>query len=228
MMNVLEAQRLTDKDLIEAVVSQFYFLDYGFVSKVNADKTVNVVHAIKPMTTDGETLPEIVSENLEVLFVSAGALSIAFTVTPGDKVLMLGLKNPISKVSDVEQSAEQTSRLHYTRECLKVLPLCIFNEESKVRIYEEDGKLQIATESTLELNGTNKGGLVIGPELKTQLGYLTARVDALYSALENSPTGSSDGGATYKAAIVSTLQAVVNKEDFSNIENDKILQGDGQ
>ena len=56
---------------------------------------------------------------------------------------------------------------------------------------------------------------------------LTARVDALYSALQNSPTAAQDGGATYKAAVALALSLVTQKEDFSNIESDKVKHGTG-
>lgn len=228
MTDILEAQRLTEKDLIEAVVSQFFFLDYGYISKVNANKTVNVVHAVKPMTTEGESLSEMETEDLEVLTISTGAISISCNVAPGDKVLLVGLKNPIKKVADADHAIEQTSRLHYTRECLKVIPLCVFNDEAKVSISEEEGSLKLKSDKTLQLNGSSKGGLVIGPELKSQLAILSARVDALYTALTTSATGSMDGGATYKSGISAILSAITQHEDFSQIENPKITHGDGE
>ena len=52
-------------------------------------------------------------------------------------------------------------------------------------------------------------------------------MDAVYDALQNSTVTAMDGGAAYKAAIATTLAAVVQKEDFSKIESDKVKHGTG-
>lgn len=46
-------------------------------------------------------------------------------------------------------------------------------------------------------------------------------------ALKVSPTAKMDGGETYKAGIAAALSGVIQKEDFSNIESDKVLHGKG-
>lgn len=74
------------------------------------------------------------------------------------------------------------------------------------------------------LNGGDNGGLTITPELVTQLGKLSARVDGIISAI-NSGTpapGAADGGAALHTSIKLSLQSIVDNEDFSNIENEKI------
>lgn len=72
------------------------------------------------------------------------------------------------------------------------------------------------------LNGDGNGGLTITPELKTQLDKLTARVDAIAGVLT---TGANGGGTVAFAGMTQPdyVQAMANKEDFSNIENDKIV-----
>ena len=59
-------------------------------------------------------------------------------------MLLLGLKDYIPKVKDVASASETTVYNHYTRECLKALPLCVFNDQAKVIIKVESGKLTIA------------------------------------------------------------------------------------
>lgn len=65
------------------------------------------------------------------------------------------------------------------------------------------------------------------PELKKQLNFLTQRVDTIINALQNAPTAVQDGGAAYKAGIAAILATIVNKENFSNIESDKVKHGKG-
>ncbi|MAX81753.1 MAG: hypothetical protein CL843_16445 [Crocinitomicaceae bacterium] len=83
----------------------------------------------------------------------------------------------------------------------------------------------VEVSDTVKLNGDSFGGVVKWPDAVQQLNILTARVDALYNALQNSSTAAQDGGATYKEAIVTILSAVTQKESFSNLENTKVKHG---
>jgi phage gp45-like len=85
----------------------------------------------------------------------------------------------------------------------------------------------IGENGNIELFGTDAGGVVKAKELKTQLDKLTARVDGIMDALKNSATAAQDGGATYKGQIVAMLATLVDKENFSNIESEKVLHGTG-
>jgi len=101
-------------------------------------------------------------------------------------------------------------------------------EEGDAALYTENGGRIIARENgTVELFGTDAGGVVKAAELKTQLDKLTARVDGIIDALKNSATAAQDGGATYKGQIVALLATLVDKEDFSNLESEKVLHGTG-
>ena len=101
-------------------------------------------------------------------------------------------------------------------------------EDGDAAIYSSGGSLVVCRkDGTVEVNGTQNGGAVKAAELKKQLSVLTARVDALYNALKNSPTAAQDGGAAYKGAITAALSAVSQKEDFSGIESDKVKHGTG-
>lgn len=95
-------------------------------------------------------------------------------------------------------------------------------------IYTSGGSLVVCRkDGSVELNGKQNGGVIVAGELKSQLSLLTARVDALYNALKNSPVVAQDGGSAYKAAISTALEAVKQKEDFSNIESGKVKHGTG-
>jgi phage gp45-like len=101
-------------------------------------------------------------------------------------------------------------------------------KEGDTALYTQKGGWIIARDDgALELYGTDAGGVVKAAELKSQLNKLTARVDGIINALKNSQTAAQDGGAAYKAQIAAALAALVDKEDFSNLESDKVLHGTG-
>jgi hypothetical protein len=72
------------------------------------------------------------------------------------------------------------------------------------------------------IDGGEHGGLTITPELKTQLGVMSGRIDGIIAAIKTGVPVAGDGGASLKATIVAALDAMVRKEDFSKIENGKI------
>ena len=124
--------RFTDRDLIEAILGNFFIVDYGIIKAVNADKTINVLHAKQQKMMNGETLPEMETKNIEVLTFSGTGFSVTWDIQKGDKVLLLGLKTPVAKTGDITSPEETKSYLHYSRETLKALPMCIFNNKAKV------------------------------------------------------------------------------------------------
>lgn len=68
-------------------------------------------------------------------------------------------------------------------------------------------------------NDGDNGGLTITPELKDQLDKLTKRVDDIIDAIKNGVPVVHDGGAALLASQTVLLDLIVDKEDFSNIEN---------
>ena len=145
--SIFLSEKYTDRDLIESVLQSFYIVDYGYIKTVNQDKTIDVIHAKKLKTYSGETLQQTESKKIEVLTLSGSGFSIQFDYKKGDKVLLLGLKDFIPKAKDVTSATETTNYLHYTRETMKALPLCVFNDKAKVVIKIENGKLTIANSS---------------------------------------------------------------------------------
>lgn len=145
--NIAVAQSYTERTLIESILSSFYIIDYGFITKVNPDKTINVTHAKRLKTLKGESLKATSTENVEVLTLAGAGFSITFDYKKGDKVLLLGFKDYVPKTKDVTQATETTDYIHYTRECLKAIPLCVFNSDAKMQIKVENGKLTIGNGS---------------------------------------------------------------------------------
>jgi phage gp45-like len=101
-------------------------------------------------------------------------------------------------------------------------------EEGDAALYTESGGWVVARDDgTVELCGKGEGGIVKARELESQLNKLSRRVDGIMNALKNSQTGSQDGGATYKTQIAAALAALSDKENFSNLESEKVMHGTG-
>ena len=145
--SVFYNEKNTEKTLIESILSSFYIIDYGYIKTVNADETIDVVHAKKLKLINGKELNQTVTKSIEVLTLCGSGFSFKFDYKKGDKVMLLGLKDYIKRVDEVTSATETTTYLHYSRETLKALPLCVFSDKAKVQISVEDGKLTIANSS---------------------------------------------------------------------------------
>jgi len=82
-----------------------------------------------------------------------------------------------------------------------------------------------STVETVTIRGEQHGGVVIAPELKSQLDKMTARIDGIIDALKNGVTIPNDGGASYKSTIGVSLDAITDVESFDEIENDNVKHG---
>jgi hypothetical protein len=163
MMTNAQATGLSDRDLITSLLNSFFIVDYGYINKVNADKTINVTHSAKPVLLDGTELPETTTDNVEVLTVSGTGFSINWDYKAGDKVLLLGLKDYVPKVKNVTTAEVPQSFLHYNRETIKAIPLCIFNSDAMVKLEIESGKLTVTSQHTKLTGGQVEIGGTVAP-----------------------------------------------------------------
>jgi hypothetical protein len=78
---------------------------------------------------------------------------------------------------------------------------------------------------TVQIRGEQHGGVVIAPELQTQLERMTARIDAIGDALKNTAPDSATG--TFKTSLTPgiTAFAALPSEDFKNIQNENVKHG---
>lgn len=148
---VFENFNLTERSLIESIISSFFIIDYGFIKNVNPDKTIDVTHAKQLKNYNGVSLPATVTTGIEVLTLCGAGFSINFDYKKGDKVLLLGLKDFIKRVEDVTSATETTAYMHYSRETIKAIPLCVFSDEAKVTIAIEEGDMAIKTEGKVTI-----------------------------------------------------------------------------
>jgi hypothetical protein len=98
-----------------------------------------------------------------------------------------------------------------------------FGEVDKAALKIGDTSIE-ATAGGIVVNGGENGGLAITPELVAQLEKMSARIDGIIDAISNGVPVPQDGGAALQASIKVSLAAIVDKEDFSNVENKKIKQ----
>lgn len=108
-------------------------------------------------------------------------------------------------------------------------------EDNVVSIVTEKGSVNMSGDTlkldidgtTLEMDGDKSvwnGGsetTANATELKKQLTTMSARIDGIINAIKSSAVAPQDGGATYKSNM-STIVSALQKEDFSNMIDDKI------
>ena len=215
--SIFYGQRYTDQTLIESILASHYILDYGFIKNVNPDKTVDVTHAKRLKTLDGQSLPATVTTKVEVLTISGGGFAFNFDYKKGDKVLLLGLKNYVPKVEEVTSASETTSYMHYSRETLKAIPMCVFSDEAKVKVEVEEGTMKVTTQKKIELNGNTKQ-FVTWAELNNALQQLWTAIQAhTHPAQVNTGTGTGTAAASVDLSTV-TL-------DISAAKTEKVVTG---
>lgn len=114
-----------------------------------------------------------------------------------------------------------------------LLPICSTDGAPELKdgdavLWSKDGGFVIVrSDKTVELNGTDFGGLIKIEELKKELAKMTARIDGIINAVKTAAVSPQDGGATFKSNMIASLEMLVNKENFSQIENKKVLHGQG-
>lgn len=140
--SILSRLGVTERDLIESIIAEHFFADYGFVSAVSGGK-VDVRHAILPSVV-GKQLGETVSKSVELLFPSVAGFSLQFPVRVGDGVLLIGLRHYLNST---EAQVPQTTdvNLSYTQETLKAIPLGAINGSAGVVVeVSDDGVITLA------------------------------------------------------------------------------------
>ena len=204
MQSTLQATSLSEKDLITNILNNFFIVDYGYINKVNADKTVNVTHAAKPVLIDGTELGETTTDNVEVLTISGAGFAINWDYKAKDKVLLLGLKDYVPKVDDVSKAEVPSAFIHYDRATIKAIPLCIFSDDAKVKIDIKDGTLKLDTEKKIELNGNSKQ-FVTYQELDNALQQLWAKIKAHTHPVSTTGSATAQSGTAATSIDLSTV-----------------------
>lgn len=216
-------QSFTDRDVIEAVVSSFFIVDYGVITKVNADETVNVTHAKIQELTDGTKLPALETKNLEVLTLATAGFSVKPDVKAGDKVLLLGLKDYVPSVKDVDGAKDQEAYMHYKRDGMKVLPLCVFNADAKVKLEIEDGTLKTTASENIQLKGKkielngNSKNFVTYTELDNALQQLWTSIQGHTHPVSTTGSAAAQTGTAATSLDLATVTLDISAAKTANI-----------
>ncbi|MGL4908769.1 MAG: hypothetical protein ACRC9X_05230 [Bacteroidales bacterium] len=80
----------------------------------------------------------------------------------------------------------------------------------------------IIKDGIVEINEGGNGGIVIAEKLVKQLEKATARIDGIIDAINNAVPIPMDGGAGLQTTMKLSLAALVDKESYADIENDKV------
>jgi hypothetical protein len=184
--------QVSDFAYFKALIFDNMFLDYGVVTKVTGNATVDVIHAAIEVLLDGTELPATKSKDVEVLWPASSGFSMQNDIQIGDKVLLLGLKSYVPAVADVDSAKVPKSFDHYNRATLKAIPLCSYKSDAACRIKSSAGKTTMDA-GAFEFNGNTKS-FVTHAELNTALQAYKGQIDtyliALYALLGTPYPGS--------------------------------------
>lgn len=82
--------------------------------------------------------------------------------------------------------------------------------------------IKVSEVETITVNGGKLGGLIKIEKLKENLGKITKRIDGIIDAIKSGVPVAQDGGTALQKSIVASLESLTDKEDFSDIEDEKI------
>ena len=174
---LLDQMQRTDRDFVLDQIEDKFFSDYGIISAVNSDGTINVKHAIIRTLKAGGNLGVTETKNVEVMWPSMGQFSIKADLAIGDKVWLVGMKHYLPTL-DISAPKEQTVYYSYTRETLKAVPVALFDDSAKVTIVAKDGKLSVTASNGVEVDA--KAGTV---KIKNAAQSLKTLLDTLIDDL---------------------------------------------
>ncbi len=208
---VLDSISLSTRDVVLSIIASRFIVDYGVVSSINSDKTVNVDHSgiyTPKYPPDGYTYPKITTNNIEVLYPSSANFSINFALQAGDPVLLLGLKDTVPSTRSATPIAGNPAKEfhHYDRSNLKAIPLAYSDTNAQVQMNIKNNLIQLKNTAqsfstlidslvnlTKTMTATGTGAVVGGgggtctitttvdASFQTQLASLKSQFDQLFT-----------------------------------------------
>lgn len=154
---LLDQMQRTTRDFVLDLIEDKFISDYGIISAVNGDGTIDVKHAIIRTLKAGGDLGITETKNIEVMWPSVGQLSIKADLAIGDKVWLVGMKHYLPTLN-ITAPTEQTVYYSYTRETMKAVPVALFDGTAKVTITAKDGKLSLSASNGVAVDA--KAGTV--------------------------------------------------------------------
>lgn len=214
-LNIFDFLKISPRQVIDSVIADAFFADYGIVTAVHNKTTVDVQHAVLSVTRPGITAPAIVLDALvttgvEILWTSMGGLSITGTVKVGDLVLLVGLRDLLPSTKGVVAPAQPPEFWHYSQQTLKAIPLSGVTT-TDVQFGEDSGKafLRNASASLFTLLDTLEAALQTFMGASSQASITTGGSSsaALASALVALMVTFTSATATMRTDLAKLLEA---------------------
>jgi len=206
---IFNKQNTTERAEIEDSIEDKYIIDYGVIKAMRGTTACDVTHAIQRVMTDGTYYPPTVTENVEILWPSAGQISFKCDLVAGDKVLLVGMKHYLSSVGQ-DMPKEQQVFNAYNQETLRAIPLGLFNSSSKIQISVSGGNLSIAF-------STGNMTIDLGPSgtlaIKNEVASLKTVLDSLISNLITGFATPAASGSPIWAGASASLSPVKSQLD---------------
>ncbi len=185
-------------DTVRQSLNASFIVDYGIVTAVNEDGTVDVVHAVQGQYINGEAMAKTNTRYIEVIFPGSAGMAITWPIAVGDGVLLLGLKNFIPTTTDIEAPVAPPNEFpHYNQDTLKAIPLQNISAPSFTIAVDEDSLGQI--------KNTAKS-------LFTILDNVDASIQTFSSATSQSAL---TAGAATSASLAAALNLLLNAMNVS-------------
>ena len=209
------------------------YINIGVITQVHSENYVDV--ALYYTNSSGK---KSIIQAVRLLHIGTTKCKINIKPAVGDNVLLLCPKDFIETIEYNRQPQKSVScylpygNINMCGILIKdegddnVKTVLSIDENGNITA-QTKGNISVSSDKTVTLDGDNFGGLCKTPELKTQLDILTGRLDSVINGIKTAGVTPEDGGATFKAGIISSIEEYTQKEDFSNIENTKIKHGDG-
>ena len=171
---------------IDSRINARFFIDYGKVVAVDTTKgTVDVEHAVNTVLWNGRTCGSMVTKGIELLTIGAASFGLTFPVAVGDGVVLIGLKNYVATVANIQSGQEPNDFSHYNRDTMKAVPLGIVANPNVSVVVDAAGKVVLTTPAivlTLDAAGNTKI-VTTGPGLFT-VKNATGSLQSILSSFE--------------------------------------------
>lgn len=218
---------------LSGFVNKTNYINIGVITKVHNENYVDV----NLYYTGSSGAPAFI-QAVRLLHIGTTKCKLLITPAVGDNVLLLCPRDFVEKLEyNRVPKKGKTCYLPYGNINMcgilikdesddNVKTTITINEEGAISV-ETASDVSVKSDTKIMFDGDSFGGLCKTQELKSQLDILTGRLDSVVNGIKNASVTPEDGGATFKAGIVASISAYTQKEDFSNIESDKVFHGDG-
>lgn len=226
-------QQMPVNTALRGFINSTNYINIGVITKVHDENYVDV-----NLYYTNNSGKKSVIQAVRLLHIGTTKCKLLITPAVGDNVLLLCPKDFIETI-EYNRQPQKGEACYLPYGNINMCGILIKDEsddnvKTTIKIDEEgtisvetEGDISVNSKKTVTLDGDSFGGLCKTPELKKQLDILTGRLDSVINGIKNASVTPEDGGATLKSGIVASIEAYTQKEDFSEIENNKIKHGDG-